>query len=986
MNKRIKFIAPVLVTGIASAVVAGIVISNQQNHNKQSSQMVVNKAATTNASTTSSSSDAHPQYEYEQMSRIISSIPFNVGNPFFELAVRLNSKQGQTLQQTRAQVINKNVGAYKPKLLDDLYDWDNSHPNGWTLELAGNKWDDIDLNAIDIFGKFQNITSIAIEVKDSMEGVTSWDLSSLKNVQWFSSLNKLEKMEFMFIGKPQNVSSKIDLNDIKSFDNITSLKQLNFSGLVDSTGNSLINGKVSDSTLFGVKGLGFELWMPGTFNYVEADEIGDADITKENGIAKFTKKVFSAIGDPTDNDYSPITIDGKQIDAFLYNNNWYWLLDDVNLLGQVKYKNIINGKDFSTTPKTGFETISVRKNLYDPKYTKSFFEHNSTPPVLAQKLTTSNIDDLKETFKVDGVEHGYHLVDSNIVPDYDMSNIKFISEENGVRQYFTHLSKVSDTIRLINLSSLFPISGTQMSTKPVAIDEPVDKDDKLGFDSQKISSFLLNGTFRWNISGTPNIPNPIYYSHTLKRLFSDVDALKQLSTIPNDLNAVNMTDYAQKEKYVISENIENAYQITDQNAATLKDTINVNGHVIPKVLRNGAIYFDDSNVFNIGIQDVQYVRKDADPSKNLYFTTFDELTSKNQSLANCYQLVPKSAPLIPAPHLFKPPTFASFKRNDSTVSIEPLGHVSVILRDGELFWDTTALVDANKKQLDFTDIKYYDSISDRYFQKIPNANIPEKLTEVSTSGLDLSQKIAPKLHVDIFDNLFDITVGDSWKVLQWGNRAIVDGDEKKFIIYNSKIVWESSFALPKYIYDFKDQYAYDVTYLTDKEKINASMVPLTSEVQTEGYVESVLGTAVKESDLPIINDPEDEKDKVIFRYYNQGKSWKDEEITTVEVGGKLYWKNTHLLENAKYKLTTQSNKIIYCEQLDGDILTGVTRVDSIGKKNISKFISENDITYEYKPVENKKMIAVVASVTGAAIIAMPATLVWIKLLRKRKGK
>lgn len=929
---------------------------------------------------------ATTQNDYEEMKRLISANTFDVGNPLFELAVKLNANPNLSLSQLRTKVIADNTNTAQPKLMDDLIQYNLKNQSGWTLDLSGYKWDNISLSAFELFSKFQNITSLRIAVLNSqVDAPTPFNISTLKDVEWIQKLMQLTDIEVSIEAKV-TTNEKINISDIRTFDKMSSLRKLNLNKFVNSLNESIIVGDILNSSIFSERNVGFVLWMPTTFQFDATNQelLKNASVKINNFQVEFEKLISASLPDPTDDKHDPITIDGQKYEAFIFEGKWYWMLDDINLIKRVSYRKNDDENEYSTTQKSDFSEVTKRTQTYDSTYTANFFKSNSPEIPKIFQLTPSNISDASDKFEVDGNSFGYVIVDSQAVPDFDVNKIKFAYlDDSHIKHYYTDFSLIPSFEKLGNLSSVYSQPIVLPKTKTSKLLDPADLNDVFTFDGLTVKSFLSDGVFHWELSPISTLSEPLYYSPSLKAIFTSIEKISKLTVLPTDINKVDLVDWNERKKFAKTEVIKNAYQITSSNINDLKKTINIGGHSIGFVLRDGKIYYDNMNEFQIKLNDIKFVHKNTtDDSKNEYFLSFAEMQAKYPTLAGCFDLVHGATPFIPSPYVFREPTFEQYKSPTGSISVMPYGEIRAILREGKLFWDSSNLVN-NNQQLSIMDIKYYDSLTGNFFIDVPS-NVPKQLTEVSIMGGAL-QTIPAKTEASIFSDLFRITDDTYLPFSRWGDRIVVDGIERKFLYHDSQIVWLEDFTVPAYIYKFADQTSDETSFITSRSKVTIEMLADISEIE-QPTLKNILGKNVNISDLTSVYNPTSISQTIKVRnysYVNGHATTEDNVIKAIEHDGKLFWDNFKFVNSLKYRLELDNGEFVYSNSLNSDTLKGVKNVESVYENKVSDYLVKNDVVYEYKSQENVSFVTVIAIVGSLAFISIPVMYLVIKFKKKR---
>ena len=880
--KTFKIILPIILSFFALIpfLFSATIKTNKINNNLQNES-----AASLNIS----------QQTYSNISDLISEANIVEGGFLFNLIKQFNPSI------TLAQAISENKGILKPKIADQLKAFDNAHATkGWTLDLHGYNWNAIKLSKLKAFTFLKNVNILIIHVTQKASISSSFDISSIDEMSWLSSMPDLEKIQIKFDTPPNYFdTNNVDVSSFSYLSNLRKLQNLDISTFINKTGQNRIIGSILSQSWYSKMPFNFKIWFPEKIGIPSPTE-NDYEvnvITKSDGskLKELTKKTETPIEDPTNKEHSPIWVDNIKVEAIMYQNNWYWALDnpaDLNKIVCYSPKN----RHYYTTIQIGAEyhILSKRIDVYPSNINKSFLERNLV--ALPSDLIALNLANVKnlltKTVLIDDVEYKYSVEDGKAILDFDLRVIKYATADES--KYFTSINGVLND-GSIKVNSVERISSSYTQSKPHRVDvrAPNSISDVLKLDSINIHPILSNGRLWWDDSIIDR-KKIKYYSLSTNSIFTNVDELIKppINSVANDLNLIGDLPSAP----ALTEFIEDNGELTILKYPKVKETINVDGKTVPQVIRNGNLYWD------IDIEKIRYVVTEADGSKK-YFTTYTNLENDNPAnVAKATTLLQINSRNIPSLQNIIVPSYAS--KNQIFIDGRK---ANKILREGKYYWDIKVI----NKNLE--DIKYVDSYGN-YYTKLPDS-FKRGLTEVNKP--DPQPTYSPK-YTTKFSSNTDLEMSN-YNI--FGDGFFVDGIKYEFKFLNSKVYVDHFMPEIKYVENFNNPNS--IEFFSSLTSDLLGMILRISESNSFSYEK------INEDLLPVLDNPISEIDSVKFMN-NVGV------IMTITAkanqDGGFAW-NNDIIRDSKYLITTATEQY-YANELNAKTLSGFTDVSNISMREL----------------------------------------------------
>lgn len=892
---------------------------------------------------------------YEGFVNLINAVGINNESPLFYLIKEINKElYPENPEVTLSKAIVDNTGTLTPKIVDQLFLYNNMHLEGWTLRLEGSNWNNLDLAFLDVFGVFSNIKIIEMEVTEGKiaQSMNPFNVATFKNIKLFERLSTIERLQFRF-AKPINNLESISYQDLAFLELLkNSLTHLDISTLTDNQDVSVFIDTPIETEWFINMKSSFKLWVPYK-TQIASDESNAYFVqtkTQADGkqFKEITKNASAPIPLPTNEDHNSIYIyvDGSKnkVDAIMYQNQWYWMLERTQILTEVICKEK-NTRNYYTTLKVGdnYELLSRRKVTYPENMNKAFLEKQKIPlPTPEIALTTQNAKAvLNTTIYIDGKPFFYEIENSIAYLNYDVTKIYFANHSQN--KFYTTISKVLLDIATDTISTTESSNYKYSEITKIDIPEPNNNADSINYNDKSVYTIVSKSVFYWDFLPL-DFSKIAYYSPSLNHVFSDIEAVLASGNFPSDLTMANLP----KSRPNLEDFLLDIGQISLQNYEELDSNILIDEKVVTPVLRNGYVYWD-----YLKIEDVKFLVKKEET--NYYFTNFELANDFAGSIYLIDSIVPPIKRYIPPAEKIIKPSIVS--KNDMRIDGS---NVTKVLRNGKFYW--------NNKEFDISlkSIKYVNE-NGYYFTSLPLDMLDTTISEVDISIIE-DEVDLPSKFIPFYQNNNLVTSDNFANFL---NPLIIDDIFYDFKFLNSVPLLPEGANTTKIKYAVNYENPKTNKFLTKMNILNYSHTTESNDFEMSYYNE--------QTNFPVLKNPEAENDSKIF-INNKG-----EKITISAIldddGANLAWNNP-IIDGANYLLVDSSGQEFYANTLNEKTMVGIAKISTLEKpeKLLFSKASLANLSRDYKDVALYLVISLIALVLFFGII----NLIFI-LHKQRKG-
>ncbi len=411
------------------------------------------------------------------------------------------------------------------------------------------------------------LKKINLYIKDNflVDEITDENLKNLnthrfqtKNLKVFNKIKGVEEILFEFnksfdflplkiFGQVEDAT--IDANHLKTLD-ISTFNQLQtkqqYSKVFSSKNPYWIESARKDFMVIIPKSIGINSSFINDFKFKEDLSINN----KYNQLLSFAKQVNAKV--PTkpklifnnktkQYEISTIKVDGITVEANIINQTLRYDFASQNINSKlIRYGNQ-EMTEFYTTPFTAKEAkekglVSVQS--VDSETQKSFNITSVSDPIDYSVVAK------EEKLKIDGEEHETIITNGHAVWNYDLSNIKYYTNNNGLTEYFTDIKKL---INKVGLKAIYSTSSIDIKV----VETNTNANNKYRTEWKKWTQTFPNY----------QVPNPSYAGVEIPYLTIDGIRLDSKfflnSTEVWDWNSISKTVDISKIKWVKEEKIGN---------------------------------------------------------------------------------------------------------------------------------------------------------------------------------------------------------------------------------------------------------------------------------------------------------------------------------------------------------------------------------------------------------------------------------------------
>lgn len=868
-----------------------------------------------------------PEEIYESFRNLITELKIDSENsPLFLLMKKINEDLNPGIEYTVVDAIKDNENLLKPKLVDQLFLYNQQHPEKWTLNLSGSDWNNLDLKLLDAFSVFSNINQVVINVaKDSNINVafnflTLKDFSLIKNLQYISKAQISFEDPTYFL----NTRSFSFERDFKFLEDVSgNFQSLDISTFFTSTNQPAIEGDFLNEEWFINLKYDFEFYLPWSMDVpVSINEEYIVENMSEVYAKKLTKKTAQPIPLPTTQKHDNIFIDGNEIEAFLYENNWYWILEDVNTLMDVDSYNVKTG-EYNTHAKIGGDYIRVAKrtSTYDKNMDKEHIDKLFlNTPVQSFNLNHNNVDILDKDILINGKKYDYKVESSIAYLNFDIDDIKFANENKT--KFFTDVSEITTLDWMDKITSTHKNENNEITTvTPINLPKPNSYEEKLMIDKIEVSAIVVDNNFYWNLENQ-NLDHIRYYSPELNYLFSNIDAIKSLNSFPTDLTEFGDLE---EEQLPITNSLHDLGLLTTDNFGEILNTISIDGETIDQIIRNGYVYWNYSHIENVNL----VVENKNNADERWYFSNYEnayKCWNKDPSNYVINSIIPIAERLIPPPFEFSLPTVVSkdeiiiAKNNDKNDNY--IYYVATkVLRNGDFYWNI------DNKNVNLEGIQYIDS-NGLYYISLIDSIVPEGISNVNISK---SQAEIPGVNKSFFaqNNSGKITI-DNYQIYNSG--IIIDDIYYNFKFLDSKVLIDKNAPVGEiqYIINFED--INSNKFLTNLKEYN--LISFGNLSETESFTFDIYD---ENTNFPFLQNPKSISDPPISFINDLGEISIINPIELENDGKTVIGYDNPLIKGANYLLEKSNGDLIYANLLNDITLVDVVKISSLQKNELLYF-------------------------------------------------
>ncbi|TCG12073.1 hypothetical protein [Mycoplasma todarodis] len=922
------------------------------------------------------------------------------------------------------------------KLIVDTYNLNSKSIN---LKLKTDEWSNADLDKdLRFLRNFKNLNSLEITTVYNSHTSSTFQPETLGKINWFSQLAFLNKLTLNYVdntnsGLPNHITSRlsnVDFSELK-FLNDSNIRTVDISHFIinDAHKTNLLQFVQATDDFFKEIPFGLKIIMQ---NQKQADIISRSKyLIEDNSLAPLiTIKKNIAKNIPLTADlnlrstFEKITINDQRVDFKIIDEKAHlYFKNDKNIRAKLAYR--VGDNAYYTNDYKG-ATLAPQnlrhKILNDGK--PFLHDENSIQKLISKnnikfkELDENNYKTYfdKEKFIIDGKQYDPILIASKIVPNYDLTKLKF--KVKGKNIFFTSIQEAKNDFRYFKYID---------STNSEGIDYNKDLETKR---EKALKSIFQKPTA---INGELVLSGERYYTRIYKgKLIWDVPKAKiDLSKmrfqdtkgdIFHEITKKRAFDKGIKITEIISQTHYDLPKLPEFNTI-LNDKFDQNVVIDDK--RYKSMVFDNKSFFSSTIMSKIHFQVERsslnDPTKKelVYFTVLNSTLTKllmgnddfidengyryfKDSLSSVKNSLTKA--ILDRRKFSKPSTIEDHFALKTDGGIK---HFKSIFVDGQVKW-------LNNNGEDLSKIGYIvESLSgepfyvtEEYFKKhrkelinkpgnhvysVENFYKTEKVKELEPKDFELMKSIVEHHGVSIIDNykLAQSILDKKVIVNKLDEQNNVIKEEFHFEISNNKIVL---------VNDKKETLGDEIRYIENNSFNTKSIFEGGSSINlfTDDYVNqmwrTLLNTKVSNIEKFInktkLSNFELDKKYDVVDPTKLGQMIKvdGKEIKSINVFGKYYWENFFKVEKIKYVFQNKNGEIEYFTQLPPLEKIKQGKLHSIN--NNHKKISNPDLSrvvLSKNKINEKRntKIAIIVTGTGIALIAI-AVLAWRWLTSKRK--
>ncbi len=925
-------------------------------------------------------------------------------------------------------------------LILDRYNLNTKNIN---LKLKTDDWNNADLNEdLRFIRNFKNLSSLEISTVYKDKTSRTFNPDSLENIDWFSQLLFLNKISFIYLDDTNSGTAnsltqtlnKIDLGKL-NFLNTSNIRTIDISHFIinDANKTNIMKFTLANDDFFKDSPFGLKVIMQ---NNQQASSISRSKYLIEDHslaplivVKKNKAKNIPLVADLNlRSNFEKITINNKPIDfkvfnkkAFLYSKDGKDIRKKIayRIGSNAYYTNDYKGASFSANQK--IDIINNSKPFqYDEQSIQSLIANNN---LSFKQLSEKNYDTYeKEKFVIDGVTYNPILISSNIIPNFDLTKIKFKVKDKNI--FFSSIEEAKNDFRnfsdieSINSKSMNQNDGIERERKKASrsmFQNPTSINSKIVLQGKSYFTRIYNGKLIWDIPTSEIDFSKIRFQDTKGEIFQELTkkrAGNQGIKITEIISAAYNPPKSPKFNNILGDKFSQEVVIDDKKYKSM--------------IYDNKSFFSAPIISKIRYQITRSSLKGVNKNKKeiVYYTSYtkfmeDLLSSGKDSIdfenyryfRNSLSSIGQSLSIpVFEKRVFSKPVNIEEHFIFKTENGEP--NFKSIFRDGQLIWK-------NEKGLDLSKISYVVErglagasfyITEEYFNKHKKEILQQNNNHVySVENFYKTTKATKELDPKDFDQLKSIidspkgiSIIGKYDLVQKlldkkvfinkmddSNNAVKE--EYHFEIFNNKIA-----LVNKEHKTFSGYIKYIGNNSFDKKSIFNSDQPL--NLFTNDYVSQMWRNLIN-TNVSSINKFIDKTGNTTLKLdpkfnitnpQSQDQTIKIDGkiIHSINVFGKYYWENIYDINKVKYAIKNSKGQIEYFTELpkfqgqgiDGKLYSMQTNNIKISDPNLS------NVVLAKKMIIEKSNVRLTIIITGAIIASSAILALMWKWITSKKRK